>query len=127
MPNVSRSKVAFSVWAIVVYAFLYLPIVVMAIFAFNRPSPIALDSFDGSNMCTIPPDRIGNIAVWNGGTTCWFAAGLHDADYVPAILTSLEIATETAVIATVLGLCAALALARMRPRFRVPFVNAGRT
>jgi ABC-type spermidine/putrescine transport system permease subunit II len=121
VPSPSRSKLGFSAWAIVVYAFLYLPILVMVIFAFNRPAPVALESFQGSNMCTIPPDRIGNIAVWNGGTTCWFAAGLHDANYLPAILTSLEIAAEAAAVATVLGLCAALALARMRPRFRVPF------
>jgi ABC-type spermidine/putrescine transport system permease subunit II len=119
--SASRAKIGFSAWAIVVYAFLYLPILVMAIFAFNRPAPTALESFHGSNICTIPPDRIGNIAVWNGGTTCWFSAGLHDPDYIPAIVTSLQIAAEAAIIATVLGLCAALALARMRPRFRVPF------
>ena len=126
MRSASRGKIGFSAWAIVVYAFLYLPILVMAIFAFNRPAPTALESFHGSNICTIPPDRIGNIAVWNGGTTCWFSAGLHDPDYIPAIVTSLQIAAEAAIIATVLGLCAALALARMRPRFRVPFGQRSR-
>jgi spermidine/putrescine transport system permease protein/putrescine transport system permease protein len=104
-----------------VYAFLFLPIIVMAIFAFNKPSAAALSSFHGSNVCSLPPAQVGNISVWNGFTTCWFSAGLHDPTYIPAIVVSLQIAAEAAVISTVLGLCAALALARMKPRFRAPF------
>jgi len=119
--RVVTAKRAFTAWALVVFAFLYLPILVMAVFAFNRPSVAALANFHGSNICSLPPDQIGNVSVWNGFTTCWFSAGLHDPTYIPAILTSLQIAAEAAIIATVLGLCAALALARMRPRFRAPF------
>jgi spermidine/putrescine transport system permease protein/putrescine transport system permease protein len=106
---------------VVVYGFLFLPILVMAVFAFNKPSPAALAGFHGSNVCAIPPAQIGNITVWNGFTSCWFSAGLHDPTYIPAIVTSLQIAAEAAVISTVLGLCAALALARMKPRLRAPF------
>ena len=116
-----RAKYAFTAWAVVVYAFLFLPILVMAVFAFNKPAPVALAAFHGSNVCTIPPTQIGNITVWNGFTSCWFSAGLHDPTYIPAIVTSLQIAAEAAIIATVLGLCAALALARMKPRWRAPF------
>jgi len=115
------AKHAFTAWAVLVYAFLFLPILVMALFAFNRPSAAALAGFHGSNICSRPPDQIGNIAVWNGFTSCWFSAGLHDSTYIPAIVVSLQIAAEAAVISTVLGLCAALALARMRPRLRAPF------
>ncbi len=116
-----RARHGFTAWALAVYAFLFLPIAVMAVFAFNKPSPAALASFHGTNICSLPPAQVGNIAVWNGFTGCWFAAGLHDPAYLPAILTSLQIAAEASVIATVLGLCAALALARMRPRLRAPF------
>jgi spermidine/putrescine transport system permease protein/putrescine transport system permease protein len=105
----------------VVYAFLFLPILVMAVFAFNKPSPAALATFHGSNVCSIPPTQVGNITVWNGFTGCWFSAGLHDPTFIPAILTSLQIAAEAAIIATALGLCAALTLARMKPRLRAPF------
>jgi spermidine/putrescine transport system permease protein/putrescine transport system permease protein len=105
----------------VLFAFLYLPIIVMVIFAFNKPSAAALSSFHGSNFCSLPPDQIGNITVWNGFTTCWFSSGLHDPTYIPAIVVSLQIAAEASVIATILGLCAALALARMKPRLRAPF------
>jgi len=115
------AKHGFTAWAIVTYALLYLPILVMAIFAFNRPSAAALSEFHGTNICSLSSDRVGNIAVWNGATTCWFSAGLHDADYVPAIIVSLQIAAEAAIIATALGLCAALALARMKPSYRAPF------
>ena len=115
------AKGAFTIWAVVVMAFLYLPIIVMAIFAFNKPSPSALANFHGASVCDVPPAQIGNVTVWNGFATCWFAKGLHDPSYIPAILTSLQIAAEAAIIATALGLCAALALARMRPWLRAPF------
>jgi len=116
-----KAKHGFTAWAVLMFAFLYLPILVMAIFAFNKPSAAALATYHGSNVCSIPPDQIGNITVWNGFTPCWFSAGLHDPTYIPAIVVSLQIAAEASVIATLLGLCAALALARMKPRFRAPF------
>jgi ABC-type spermidine/putrescine transport system permease subunit II len=115
------AKQGFTAWALLVFAFLYLPILVMAIFAFNKPSATSVAAFHGANICNIPPTQIGNITVWNGFTSCWFSAGLHDPTYIPAIVTSLQIAAVAAIISTALGLCAALALARMRPRFRAPF------
>ena len=115
------AKQGFTAWALLVFAFLYLPILVMAVFAFNKPSASALAAFHGASVCSIPPAQIGNITVWNGFTSCWFSAGLHDPTYIPAIIVSLEIAAEAAIISTVLGLCAALALGRMKPRYRAPF------
>ena len=87
-----KAKHGFTAWAVLVYAFLYLPILVMVIFAFNKPSAPALAAFHGSNICSIPPAQIGNITVWNGFTSCWFSAGLHDPTYLPAIVVSLQIA-----------------------------------
>ena len=121
MSRVVTAKRGFTAWAALVFAFLHLPILVMAVFAFDKPSPEALASFKGSNACSLPPDQIGNVTVWNGFTTCWFSAGLHDPTYIPAIITSLEIAAAASIIATILGLCAALALARLRPKLRAPF------
>ena len=125
MPRPKRrppwAKRGFTAWAVLVYAFLYLPILVMAVFAFNKPSSAALAGFHGSNICGIPPAQVGNVTVWNGFTGCWFSAGLHDPTYIPAILTSLQIAAAASLISTALGLCAALALARMKPRLRAPF------
>src|SRR5260370_20727952 len=93
----------------------------MVIFAFNKPSATSLAAYHGSNICNIPPTQIGNITVWNGFTSCWFSAGLHDPTYIPAIVVSLQIAAAASIIATIIGLCAALALARMKPRLRAPF------
>jgi ABC-type spermidine/putrescine transport system permease subunit II len=121
VPRWVSAKHAFTAWAVVVYAFLYLPILVMAVFAFNKPSAAALAGFHGSNICSIPPAQVGNITVWNGFTSCWFSAGLHDPTFIPAIVVSLQIAAVAAIISTVLGLCAALALGRMKPRLRAPF------
>ena len=115
------AKRGFTVWAVAVFAFLYLPILVMVIFAFNKPSATSLAAFHGANICDIPPDQVGNITVWNGFTSCWFSAGLHDPTYIPAIIVSLQIAAVAAIISTALGLCAALALGRMKPRLRAPF------
>lgn len=121
MRSLFTAKRLFTGWALLVYAFLYLPIAVVVIFAFNKPAPTSIANFHGSNYCDIPPANIGNINVWNGFATCWFHAGLTDPTYIPAIETSLKIAFLASALATVLGLCAALALARMKRRFRVPF------
>jgi ABC-type spermidine/putrescine transport system permease subunit II len=120
-PRILTAKRGFAAWALVVYAFLYLPIAVVVLFAFNKPSPTSVAAYHGHNICNISPASIGNIAVWNGFSSCWFSQGLNDPIYIPAIETSLKIAAQAAVIATVLGLAAALALARMRPRLRIPF------
>lgn len=116
-----RAKAGFTAWAVLVFVFLYLPIAVMALFAFNLPAPEALAANPDVSPCAIPSTQIGNVSVWNGFTTCWFPAGLEDPAYIPAIITSAQIAAIASVVAVLLGLCAALALARMRPRFRAPF------
>lgn len=115
------AKRLFTGWALLVFLFLYLPIAVVVLFALNKPSPSAVESFQGDNICDIDPADIGNISVWNGGTTCWFAEGFDDPVYVSSIVTSLKVAAVVAIISTALGLAAALALARMKKRFRLPF------
>lgn len=119
--NSNRSKTGFSIWAVLVFIFLWLPIAVMVLFAFNQPSTSALANNPGVDPCSLPATQIGNVSVWNGFTTCWFPAALHDPTYIPAIITSAQIAFIAAAVSVVLGLMAALALARMKPRARVPF------
>ncbi|HEX2379112.1 MAG TPA: ABC transporter permease [Candidatus Limnocylindrales bacterium] len=119
--RILTAKRGFTAWALLVYAFLYLPILVVVIFAFDAPSPTSVASFKGSNICNIDVADIGNISVWNGFESCWFAKGLDTSLYVTAIKNSFTIALEASIIATVLGLGAALALARMRRRWRAPF------
>ena len=103
------------------YAFLFLPILVMAVFAFNKPSAAALAGFHGSNICGIPPAQIGNIP---SGTASPRAGSAPACTIRPTSRRSSPACRSLprpSLIATVLGLCAALALARMRPRLRAPF------
>ncbi len=73
------------------FAFLYGPIVILAAMSFNA-------------------SRL--VTVWGGFSTKWYAALLHDAALLRAAQISLEAAALSATIATLLGLCAAVALAR---------------
>jgi spermidine/putrescine transport system permease protein len=82
------------VYTLVYLLFLYLPILLLPIFAFNASTVIAFP-----------------LA---GFTTEWFAElaaipALHDA-----VLTSLKVAGVVAILSTVLGICAARAAARYR-------------
>jgi spermidine/putrescine transport system permease protein len=95
-----RGRRALTGWAILVYVFLYLPILLVVVFAFNKSR---------------------DVTLWRGFTTAWFGRAWHDPSYIPAIKTSFKIAALNSVIATILGTMAALALARMRRVFRAPF------
>ena len=85
------------------FAFLYLPIVLLIIYSFN-------DS------------RL--VTVWGGFSTRWYASLLGNRQLLDAAWVTLRVALVTATVATVLGTCAALALARMG-RFRGRTLFAG--
>jgi len=76
------------------YAFLYLPLLVMTVFSFNSAH---------------------RNVVWLGFTFRWYAALFHDAELMSAMLTSLELAAAAAALAATLGLFASYALARHAP------------
>jgi len=83
-----------------VYCFLFMPILVVVIFAFNSGT---------------------NVAEFAGFSTKWFGRALDDDTITSAIERSLQIAVASAVIATVFGTAAALALSRVSRRVRNPF------
>lgn len=82
-----------TLWTVLVYGFLYLPIVVLVIYSFND-----------SRMVT----------VWGGWTLRWYAEAAADQVVIDALVLSLEIAVATATASVVLGTCAAYALTRYR-------------
>ena len=92
--RILTAKRGFTAWAFAVYAFLYLPILVVVIFAFDAPSPTSVAAYKGSNICNIDVADIGNISVWNGFESCWFAKGLDTTLYTSAIKTSFFIAAR---------------------------------
>ena len=87
-------------FAVLVYAFLYLPIGIVVVYAFNGGR---------------------QTLVWDGFSTRWFGRALHDEVIRDALRNSLVVAAGNAVVACVLGTMLALALARMRPGVRAPF------
>jgi putative spermidine/putrescine transport system permease protein len=75
-------------------AFIYLPLIVIAIYAFN-----------GGNSLEWPPP---------GLTTHWFGVAVRDQGARDALVTSLKVGGVATVIALILGTLAALAVARHR-------------
>ncbi len=86
---------------ILVYAFLYLPILVVVIFAFN--------------------DTERTVTIWRGFSTKWFGVALNDTVVQKALLNSFLVAVPTAILATVFGTMAALGLQRVGRKARLFF------
>lgn len=80
-------------WLALGFAFLYLPIVMLVVFAFNA-SPLP--------------------SVWGGFTLSWFGKLADDTEILQGLWLSLRIAFFTACAAVVLGTLAALALVRFK-------------
>ncbi len=87
--------------SLAVYAFLYIPLLVVVIFSFN--------------------DSKLN-AEWVGFTFDWYRVLVNDQMMIAAAVNSLIIATVAALLATVLGTMAGIAMHRYRPRF-LPFMT----
>lgn len=75
------------------FAFLYIPILSLIVFSFNR-----------SRLAT----------VWGGFSTEWYGKLFHNGQVIRAAALSLQIAFTSATCATILGTLAGLALARFR-------------
>jgi spermidine/putrescine transport system permease protein len=90
---------ALGAWALLVYVFLYAPIAIVVLYAFNG----------GREALT-----------WEGFSTKWFGEALRDPSITEPFRNSLVIAGLNAVIACVLGTALALAISRMRRGIRVP-------
>ena len=86
--------------ALLVFAFLYAPILVVVVLAFNGGR---------------------QVLFWEGFSTRWFGEALGDPTITGALRSSVIIAVGNALIACVLGTALALALPRLRPWARVPF------
>jgi len=84
-------------YALAILAFLYLPLLILALYSFN-------DS------------RIN--AVWSGFTFRWYASLLNNQRVIEALTNSLIIATISTLVTTTLGTMAALALNRYKYKFK---------
>jgi len=85
-------------WAIVVYVFLFAPIVLLVVFSFNA-------------------NRYGTFP-FTGWTTDWYGQVFADYQIKDALSTTLKVAAEVTVISTLVGTAAAFPLVRSRLPFR---------
>jgi spermidine/putrescine transport system permease protein len=79
-------------WALLVYAFLYLPIVIVVVYAFNGGR---------------------QVLNWDGFSTRWFGEALRDPTITEPFRNSLLVAAGNAVLACMLGTLLALSLSRL--------------
>jgi putative spermidine/putrescine transport system permease protein len=89
-----RSRIALRAGVAVALAFIYVPLIVVGIYAFNS-----------SNILAWPPP---------GWTTHWFGQAFHNSAAGSALLTSVKVGLAATAIALVLGTLASLAVARHR-------------
>jgi len=78
-------------WAVLVYVFLFTPILVVVIYSFNR----------GRFLLT-----------WDGFGTDWYGVALQNEGIQRALATSVRVAAVNSIVAVVLGTMAGIALAR---------------
>jgi spermidine/putrescine transport system permease protein len=97
----SLVEVYFRGHAFVVYAFLYVPIAVVVLFAFN--------------------DTQRASSSWDGFSTRWFGVALADEVVQTSLFNSFVIAVPNALLATAFGTMAALGLQRVNKAVRLGF------
>lgn len=95
------TDVALRVWGFLVFAFLFLPILVIVMYSFNN----------GRSMLT-----------WNGVGLAAYRTGTTDPTILNAVKTSIAAAGGTAIIATILGSFAGIALARRKGKWTPIFL-----
>lgn len=88
------------IYAVAVYLFLYIPIGVIALFSFNAGR---------------------HAAQFQGFSAQWYGKALSNPFVVDALQTSLIVATSSAVLATLFGTMAAMALQSVKGRLRLAF------
>ena len=92
---------ALRTYSVLVYVFLFLPILVVVIYSFNK----------------------GRFLVnWDGFGTNWYGVALQNQGIQTALATSLRVAAANSVVAVVLGTMAGIALARRSGKWSRPFL-----
>ncbi|WP_130869498.1 ABC transporter permease [Intestinimonas massiliensis (ex Afouda et al. 2020)] len=97
----SKRRIPSRIFTVLVYVFLYAPIVLLIIFSFNATK---------SNR------------VWGGFSLSWYAELFHNTRLLGALRTTIILSVLAAVIATILGTAAAIGFYSMRRRSRSIFL-----
>ena len=97
----NKHRIPSRFFTLLVYVFLYAPIVLLIVFSFNATK---------SNR------------VWGGFSTQWYVELFHNTRLLGALRTTIILSVLAAVIATVLGTAAAIGFYSMRRRSRTAFL-----
>ena len=96
-------KCASRVYMFLIFAFLYLPIIVLIALSFNNSK---------------------TKVVWGGFTLRWYTSCFQDEKIMSAFATTLQITFLSAIIATLIGTLAALGINAMRKRNQTIYLGA---
>src|SRR5256886_10772980 len=97
-PRGRLTRGAVSVWALLVFVFLFAPIVLLVVFSFNA-------------------NRYGTFPI-TGWTGKWYGQVFNDYQIRDALTTTIRIALEVTAVSTIVGTAAAFPLVRSRLPFR---------
>ncbi len=97
-PHAGLVKALLGTWAVLVYVFLFAPIVLLVLFSFNA-------------------NKYGTFP-FTGWTTHWYSEVFGNYQIKDALTTSLKVAAEVTLISTIVGTAAAFPLVRSRLPFR---------
>lgn len=96
-------KCASRIYIFLIFAFLYLPIIVLIALSFNNSK---------------------TKVVWGGFTFRWYTSCFQDEKIMSAFVTTLQITFLSAIIATLIGTLAALGINAMRKRNQTIYLGA---
>ena len=96
-------KYASRIYMFIIFAFLYLPIIVLIALSFNNSK---------------------TKVVWGGFTLRWYTSCFQDEKIMSAFATTLQITFLSAIIATLIGTLAALGINAMRKRNQTIYLGA---
>jgi spermidine/putrescine transport system permease protein len=88
-----------SAFAVLVYGFLFAPIVILIIFSFNDAR---------------------RVFIWRGFTTEWYGRLFANEDLLESVFVTFQVAAVAVVVSTIIGAALGLGLARLRGRGRAP-------
>jgi spermidine/putrescine transport system permease protein len=94
--------------AVLMFAFLYLPILVLIVFSFNRAT-------------VLEGGRVLAATVWKGFTLHWYEVLVHDARILDAVKNTVVVAIISTFVSTILGTMAALVMEREDFRGKLGF------
>jgi len=91
-----------NIYSFLIYAFLYIPIIVLIVFSFN-------DSKYRGN--------------WSGFTLNWYKELFRDPDIMKALYTTFVVATVSSVVATIIGTLTSIGIHSLKPKYKNLFIN----